>query len=324
MTIDSISTLTEIGATATVVGAPLVPLIMAISAMACLIAVALIERFAAHKGWGEVLTLGIVLGVLTALGYTRFKNPRPQGKGFSTMTHFRVYADPAALAEAAAAHFLDQAAQALAKQARFAVALSGGTTPQAAYQRLARPDFVRRVDWPRVHVFWGDERCVPPDHADSDYRMAREALLDHIPLSPPNIHRLRGELEPCQAAAAYEQDLRACFGETLPRFDLMLLGLGEDGHTASLFPGTAALHENRHWVVANWVEKLHSWRLTLTPPVINHAVQVTFIVSGAHKAKILREVTAGSYQPDVWPAQLVRAEQVVWLADADAASLVNK
>ncbi len=240
------------------------------------------------------------------------------------MPHLQVYPDSAALAEAAAEHFVDHARQALAQRPRFAVALSGGTTPQAAYMRLAVPDFARQVDWPRVHIFWGDERCVPADHVDSDFRMAREALLNHIPLPPQNIHRLRGELEPRQAATDYAQDLRAFFGEAAPCFDLVLLGLGEDGHTASLFPGTAALRENEKWVAANWVEKLHTWRLTLTPPVINQALQATFIVSGAHKAEIVCEVLTGPYQPEVWPAQLVKARQVVWLADAAAASLVNK
>lgn len=242
------------------------------------------------------------------------------------MADFKIYPDPAALAEAAAAHFVAQAAQALARQPRFSVALSGGTTPQAAYRRLAMPDFARQLEWPRIHFFWGDERCVPPEHADSDYRMAREALLDHLALPASNIHRMRGELEPQPAALEYEQGLRAFFGEALPRFDLVLLGLGEDGHTASLFPGTAALHETGRWAVANWVEKLHSWRLTLTPPVINQAAQVTFIVSGEPKAEILRSVTAGAYQPDVWPAQLVRPTPgpALWLTDEAAASLINR
>jgi len=233
----------------------------------------------------------------------------------------RVYANAAELAEAAAGLFVDTAARVLAEQDRLAVALSGGTTPAATYARLAAPDSAARVDWKRVHFFWGDERCVPPDHADSDFRMARETLLDHIPLPPSNLHRMRGELDPQEAAALYEQDLRGFFGNALPRFDMVWLGLGEDGHTASLFPGTAALHETTRWAAANWVEKLHSWRLTLTPLVINHAALAIFLVSGAGKAATVRQVLSGPHQPDVLPAQLVQptAGQLIWLMDQAAA-----
>jgi 6-phosphogluconolactonase len=233
----------------------------------------------------------------------------------------RVHAHAADLAEAGASLFVDTATRVLASQPRLAVALSGGTTPAATYARLATPAFARRVDWARVHIFWGDERCVPPDHADSNYRMARQTLLDGVPLPAPNLHRMRAELEPPLAAADYEQDLRTFFGETLPRFDLMLQGLGEDGHTASLFPGTAALHETRRWVTANWVEKLNSWRLTLTPMVINHAARVVFLVAGVGKTAMVRAVLSGPFQPEVWPAQLIQptAGQLVWLMDAAAA-----
>jgi 6-phosphogluconolactonase len=229
--------------------------------------------------------------------------------------------DSAALAEAAAAQFVQTATRALARQAHWAVALSGGATPQAAYQRLAAPDLASQVDWARVHFFWGDERCVPPHHAESDYGMARAALLDHIPVPAANIHRLRGELDPAEAAAAYQAELEGFFGLAHPRFDLVWLGLGEDGHTASLFPGTAALRETQRYVVANWVEKLNSWRLTLTLAVINQAVQVTFLVSGSRKAQILQAVLHGPYQPEVRPAQLVQlvSGRLVWLVDRDAA-----
>ncbi len=238
------------------------------------------------------------------------------------MSEIIVVEDPTALAEAAAAQFVKAATEALARQARWAVALSGGSTPQAAYQRLAAPDLTSQVDWARVHFFWGDERCVPPDHPESDYGMARAALLDHIPVPPANVHRMRGELNPAEAAAAYQAELESYFGTARPRFDLVWLGLGEDGHTASLFPGTAALRETQRYVVANWVEKLNAWRLTLTPPAINQAAQVTFLVSGSRKAQILKEVLQGPYQPEVRPAQLVQPAtgRLVWLVDRDAAS----
>ena len=238
------------------------------------------------------------------------------------MAEITVVHDAAALAEAAAAQFVQAANQALARQDRWAVALSGGATPQAAYQRLAAPDLASQVDWARVHLFWGDERCVPPDHPESDYGMARAALLDHIPVPPANVHRMRGELDPAEAAAAYQAELESFFGLAWPHFDLVWLGLGEDGHTASLFPGTAALRETQRYVVANWVEKLNAWRLTLTAPVINHASRRTFLVTGSRKAQILKEVLQGPYQPEIRPAQLVLPEAgaLVWLVDRDAAS----
>ena len=225
------------------------------------------------------------------------------------------------LARAAAEHFVTLAARGRGLRRRFAVALAGGSTPRAAYALLATEEFAARVDWSRVHVFWGDERCVPPDDPDSNYRMAREALLDKIPIPTENVHRIRGELPPDEAAAAYQAELEAVLGAG-GRFDLVLLGMGVDGHTASLFPGTAALHEGERWVVAAFVDKLSAWRVTLTPVVLNAAAQVTFVVSGAGKAEQLREVLAGPYQPDVLPAQMVRPTdgRLLWLVDAAAAA----
>ena len=225
------------------------------------------------------------------------------------------------LARAAAEHFVTLAARRRRLRRRFAVALAGGSTPRAAYALLATEEFAARVDWSRVHVLWGDERCVPPDDPDSNYRMAREALLDKIPIPTENVHRIRGELPPDEAAAAYQAELEAVLGAG-GRFDLVLLGMGVDGHTASLFPGTAALHEGARWVVAAFVDKLSAWRVTLTPVVLNAAAQVTFVVSGAGKAERLREVLAGPYQPDVLPAQVVRPTdgRLLWLVDAAAAA----
>jgi len=173
----------------------------------------------------------------------------------------RVYENPEDLAEAAAREFAAKAAEAFEEQGRFTVVLAGGSTPKVAYELLAR-DFVESIDWSRTHVFFGDERTVPPDHEDSNYRMAREALLEHVRVG--SVHRMRGELPPDEAAASYEDELRRFFGEELPRFDLVLLGIGEDGHTASLFPETSALEVSDRLVVANPVLKLDTTRITLT------------------------------------------------------------
>jgi len=247
-----------------------------------------------------------------------------------------IYPDAERLAQAVADHFVSLARQAVANNGRFAVALAGGSTPRAAYTLLAGDEFVTRMDWSHVHVFWGDERCVPPDHGDSNYRTAREALLDRVPLPSENVNRIRGELEPAQAAAEYESALRAFFspsakdrqasGEThIARFDLILLGMGDDGHTASLFPGTAAISEHTRWAMANFVEKLDKWRITLTSAVINAATNVTFVVSGSGKAERLRQVLTGPYQPDTLPAQLVNPDRgrLRWLVDEAAATLLK-
>jgi len=244
------------------------------------------------------------------------------------MTDIKILPDAVGLARAAAEHFVTLAAGAIAARERFAVALSGGSTPQALYALLATPEFARRVDWPRVYVFWGDERCVSPGHPDSNYRMAREALLDHVPIPADNIHRIRGEIEPTWAADECERVLQRFFDVPLggekrcARFDLVLLGMGEDGHTASLFPGTAALGEQKRWVVAHYVDRLHAWRITLTPVAINAAANVVFLVSGLGKAKQLGQVLAGPYQPEVLPAQIVRPTdgRLLWLVDSAAAA----
>jgi 6-phosphogluconolactonase len=239
------------------------------------------------------------------------------------MDNVRVYPDASALAHAAADHFVTLAEAAIKAKGSFSVALSGGNTPRATYSLLATPPFASRVDWPRVHVFWGDERCVPPDHPDSDYRMAKEALLDYVPVSPANVYRIHAENDPALAATEYEQMLYQFFGRQ-PRFDLVLLGMGDDGHTASLFPQTAALHEQTRWVVENYVDKLGVWRVTFTPPTINAAAHVTFIVSGESKAERLKQVLKGPYQPDELPSQLIKPEtgELLWFFDKAAAALL--
>jgi 6-phosphogluconolactonase len=244
------------------------------------------------------------------------------------MVEIKTFPDASSLARAAADQWIVLAEASIAGHGQFAVALSGGSTPRALYSLLATEEFAARVDWSRLHVFWGDERCAPPDHPESNYRMARQALLDHVPIPLSNIHRIPCEQEPRQAATAYEQTLHVFFDggavgrrAPLPRFDLILLGMGEDGHTASLFPGAAALEERTRWVVAYNVIKLGAWRVTLTPIVINAAAHVMFLVSGANKAERLRQVLTSPYRPDELPAQIIRPThgRLVWLVDAAAA-----
>ncbi len=250
------------------------------------------------------------------------------------MAEIQTYPSPAALARAAADVFAACAAQAIAERGRFCVALSGGSSPKAMHHLLAS----EKTDWARVHLFWGDERCVPPDHEYSSYRMARETLLDHIAIPAENIHRLRGEIEPEQAAREYEAELRG-FSESsiqsggagfapqskdaLLRFDLIYLGMGDDGHTASIFPGSTALRETERWVVA----QAHTTpplplvtRLTLTPVLLNAARCVAFLISGASKAARLAQVLHGPPQPEVLPAQVIRPTdgKLLWLVDDDA------
>ncbi len=233
------------------------------------------------------------------------------------------YSGPEALAQAAADRIVALAASAIAKHGQFSIALSGGSTPRRLFKLLATPAWFTRIDWARVFVFWGDERCVPPDHPDSNFRMAREALLDHVPLPQENIYRIEGEREPALAAQRYEERLKNFFGSVeFPRFDLMLQGLGVDGHTASLFPGTTALEETTRWVVANYVPTFETWRITVTAPVINAAANVIVLVAGESKAAALHAVLHGPYQPGTYPAQLIRPHdgKCVWMVDEAAAT----
>ena len=235
-----------------------------------------------------------------------------------------VYDNPEQLAEAAALRFINSAQASITLQGLFSVAVAGGNTPKRVYELLASEPYRSRTKWSSVHIFFGDERCVPPDHPDSNYRMVKESLLSHVPIPPVNVHRMRGEDDPALSARLYEEELHAFFGAVAwPRFDLVLLGMGEDGHTASLFPGTAALRENRAWVVANWVEQLKTFRLTLTAPAIYHAAHIVFLVTGEGKARRLHEVLSGPRDPERLPAQLIRpiAGSLEWLVDKAAVSV---
>jgi 6-phosphogluconolactonase len=237
-----------------------------------------------------------------------------------------VYPTPEALAEAVARHVAECAKAAISDNGRFSIALSGGSTPKAAYNRLSAGNWgLAAADWRLTHILWGDERCVPPDDPLSNYRMAKEALLDRVPIPPQNIHRIRGEDEPEQAAAEYERELRLlCHPErsegARSRLDLVLLGLGEDGHTASLFPGQASVHETERWVLAVPAPDGKLWRVTLTPVTLNAARNICFIVSGGSKAARLQQVIEGPFTPDLLPAQAIHPEQgrLTWMIDAAA------
>jgi len=242
------------------------------------------------------------------------------------LTSLRIVADGAEIARAAAEEVVRLAGEAVNARGRFTFVLSGGSTPRSLFQLLSAPheSFRDRITWSSVHVFWGDERCVPPDHPDSNYRMARESLLDHVPIPTANVHRIAAENPDAAAAAAlYDNELGAFFssGSELPRFDLVLLGLGPDGHTASLFPGNAAVHETQRRVIAPFVEKFGTHRITLTAPVLKHAAVVIFLVSGAEKSAALAAVVEGERQVDLYPAQIIQPDdgELVWLVDTAAA-----
>ena len=266
-----------------------------------------------------------------------------------SLPEIAIVADRGALADAAAERFVTLAQEAIVARGRFSVALSGGSTPRDLYARLAAAEFSTQVDWARVFIFWGDERAVPPDHPESNYRMAYDTLLSHVNPPTQNVHRVLGEEKPADAAQAYEETLREFFatpfpippspplgfgdlrpsseGERVesPRFDLILLGLGSNGHTASLFPKTAVLHETTRWVAAEYIEEVKMERITLTAPAINAAANILFLVAGSDKAATVRAVLHGDYRPEELPAQLIRPTDghVAWLLDRDAASQLS-
>lgn len=240
-----------------------------------------------------------------------------------------VYAEGGPWITAAAEHIAGVAAESIKARGRFTLVLAGGATPRPVYVRLALAG-AGGLDWPRVHLLFGDERCVPPDDGRSNFTMVRQALLDHVPVPPANIHRIRGEDEPGRAAADYARELRRLLAgedgpDPAPALDLVLLGLGEDGHTASLFPGLAAVGETRRWVAAEYVPAAGMWRVTLTLALINAARNVTFLVTGTGKAAILREVLEGPRQPARLPAQAVAPAHGVlrWLVDVPAAAALE-
>jgi 6-phosphogluconolactonase len=241
----------------------------------------------------------------------------------------RILSDGAAIAKRAAQEFVQAAASAVREKGSFHVALAGGSTPKALYSLLATDQALRsQVPWDKTHLFFGDERHVGPEHPDSNYRMATEAMISKVPLKPQQVTRIKGEYPDTeQAALEYEKSLRDNFklkaGE-YPRFDLLLAGMGNEGHTLSLFPGTKALHTNGRVAVRNWVGKLYTERITLTAPAASNAARILFMVTGADKALALKAVLEGPYEPEQLPAQFLQPKngKLLWLVDTAAGSML--
>jgi 6-phosphogluconolactonase len=242
----------------------------------------------------------------------------------------RILPDGAAIAKRAAQEFVQVAAAAVRARGSFNVALAGGSTPKALYSLLVSDPALRsQVPWDEIHLFFGDERHVPPDHPENNFRMATEAMISKSPLKPEQVTRIKGEYpDAAQAALEYEKTMREYFklkdGE-YPRFDLLLVGMGNEGHTLSLFPGTKALHADRRVVVSNWIGKLCTERMTLTAPAACHAAEIMFMVTGADKACALKSVLEGAYEPEQLPAQLLQPKdgKLLWLVDATAGSMLT-
>jgi len=239
------------------------------------------------------------------------------------MADIRVYPDPPAVARAAADTIVQCARDAKAIGHPFSLVLSGGSTPKLLFELLAAEPYRSQIDWPSVEIYFGDERAVPPDHADSNFRMASESLLSRVPLKPENVHRMRGEIDPNEAAIEYGRMLKARFGDGGGGGggpDVTLLGMGDDGHTASLFPGEPLIDDRSGIAAAVRVEKLQQWRITLLPGVLLNARHTAMLVTGADKALALRSVLHEPWNPRAYPAQLASGERTAWFLDSAAAN----
>lgn len=244
----------------------------------------------------------------------------------SMKKHIHAYPNKQKLITATAERMVNSIVQAIRNNGMCNIALSGGNTPGGVFSLLASGSNRDQVDWDRLHIFWGDERMVPPEHNDSNFRMTQETLLNHVKIPDTNVHRMRGEIAPEVAAAEYAELLHDHFKGSLPCFDLVLLGLGEDGHTASLFPGTDAVQECEKHAVAVFVPELNMWRITLTFPVINAAREVLFLVSGKSKSEIIQRIMSLKQPVKELPASMVDPQngELHWMLDSDAMVLVNK
>jgi 6-phosphogluconolactonase len=232
------------------------------------------------------------------------------------------FKDAEALSEAVAKWIVDIIADTLQQHPRFTIALSGGSTPERLHKLLASSPNKEQIDWKKLHIFWGDERAVPFSDSRNNAKMAYDTLLDHVSVPAEQIHVMRTDIPPEQSAVEYEKILHRYFGETGPSFDLVLLGMGDDGHTLSLFPGTAVIHEENAWVTSFFLKAQDMYRITLTRPIVNRAARVAFLTTGAKKAHALKEVLKGKYNPDVYPSQTImpQAGELHWFVDEAAAA----
>ena len=242
--------------------------------------------------------------------------------------HVAIYPDSNTLSHEAAQHVVHLATEAIASHGHFTIALSGGSTPKALYTLLGNEPYTSQIDWALVELFWSDERCVPPDSSDSNYQLAQEVLLSKVPIAANQIHRMPADKVDRDAASLdYTQEMQGVFGtDGIPSFDLLQLGMGPKGHTASLFPHQASLHEQQRLVMPVNVPKPPPPRLTFTPPLLNAARHVLFLVTGSEKADAIQAVLEGSYQPEEYPAQIIRPPQgeVTWMLDTAAAGKLKR
>ncbi len=236
------------------------------------------------------------------------------------------YSNKEQMVSATTERVIDEIGQAIQERGVCNIALAGGNTPREIYSMLAESTYRDRVDWNRLHLFWGDERMVPPEHEDSNFRMVKETLLDHVMIPDGNVHRIRGEVAPEQAAREYAELLHIHFKSDPPSFDIILLGIGEDGHTASLFPGTDAVEECKLYTVAVFVPRLDTWRVTLTFPVLNAAREILFLAAGKSKSDIVQRIISIKQPAKEFPASMVNPESgtLHWMLDSEAMVSINK
>lgn len=237
------------------------------------------------------------------------------------MRKVKIFEDELKLAEAAAIYIVDAAGKSIATTGRFAIALSGGKTPATLYHLLSQQPYVSNIDWKKVFVFWSDERCVPADHPDNNSLLARKQLLEHINIPAENIFTVQVQMEPHKGALQYEQMIKAFFKDEKPVFNLILLGLGDDGHTASLFPGTEALWKETDQLIIT-VPKDNSNRISMTPAIINIAENILLIISGENKAEVLKEILEEKNK-ELYPVQYIN-KKALWYLDASAARKLKK
>lgn len=238
----------------------------------------------------------------------------------------QILPDLESLSHKAVEIFVDTSRRSIYERKSFSVAISGGSTPGVLYMLLGSDQYKDKIDWKHTHIFWSDERCVPPEHRDSNFRLAFEEFLSKVPVPDKNVHRIRGEKGPEQGAQEYEDELRKHFGtEGLPVFDLVLLGLGEEGHTASLFPGSMAIYETKQLVVPVYRDKPDHNRVSLSLPVLNHALHVVFLVAGILKSRAIANILMKEQNRDRYPVEPIQSvgRNVTWLLDKEAAALLR-